>query len=175
MIDEYSFTASGTTEPVTLDEAKAFLKVDYNDSDDLIKDLITSAREMIEEYCSVSMVTHTVSAVGHGTIEEQLRFYPVTSGTIAMTDENSNTITGFERWGDKKPYIVYYGSDALRYTITYDTTEIGNKSLNIALMHYVKWMYENAELARTSTGFTSFITDKSQIDAVRIMDQFRLL
>lgn len=175
MIDEIQITASGSTEPVTLKEAKAFLKVDYNDSDDLIKDLITAAREQIESYCSVSLITHTVKVFGSGFIQCQLPYYPVDSSSIVLTDENSNTITGFERLGDKKAYVEYNGSEAIRYTFTYNTTAISNKSLLIALMHYVKWMWDNSDMARTSVGFTSFITDKMNLDAKNIMDQFRLL
>jgi hypothetical protein len=43
-------------EPVSLDEAKAFLRVTSTSEDDLITELITAAREWCEEYCRRSFI-----------------------------------------------------------------------------------------------------------------------
>ena len=45
------------TEPVTLDYAKTFLRVDTDDDDALISDLITSARLRIEQMIGGSLIT----------------------------------------------------------------------------------------------------------------------
>jgi hypothetical protein len=50
-----------TTEPVTLAEAKTWMKVDYNDDDDLITSMITAAREDIEQELSLKLVPSTAS------------------------------------------------------------------------------------------------------------------
>lgn len=39
-------------EPVTLAEAKAYCRIDFNDDDTIIPRLITSTRERLEKYCS---------------------------------------------------------------------------------------------------------------------------
>ena len=174
MIDDIKITASGTTEPVTTAEAKAFLKVDYTDSDDLIDDLISSAREFIESYCEVSLVNHSVEVESSGKVEFQLPYYPVDSSTIAVVDENSASVS-FTRLGDEKPYIYFTGASNERYTISYDTTANTDTSLKVAVLHLVKWLFDNSEMARSNVGFTSFITDKMNIDAMRIMDNYRLM
>lgn len=43
-------------EPVTLAEAKAFLRVDHDDEDALIQTLITSARTRLEAYLNIAMI-----------------------------------------------------------------------------------------------------------------------
>lgn len=48
---------SARLEPVSLSSAKAFLRVDHEDEDELITDLIQSARERIEVYLSTSLIT----------------------------------------------------------------------------------------------------------------------
>jgi uncharacterized phiE125 gp8 family phage protein len=50
-----------TTEPVTLAEAKTWMKVDYTDDDDLITSMITGAREDIEQELHLKLVPSTAS------------------------------------------------------------------------------------------------------------------
>ena len=48
------------SEPITLTEAKNFLRVDHSDDDTLISALITAARQMCEQYTRRILVTTTV-------------------------------------------------------------------------------------------------------------------
>ena len=48
------------SEPITLTEAKNFLRVDHSDDDTLISALITASRQMCEEYTRRILVTTTV-------------------------------------------------------------------------------------------------------------------
>lgn len=43
-------------EPIDVDEAKAFLRVEIEDDDDLIESLITTARKHVEDYCGRSLI-----------------------------------------------------------------------------------------------------------------------
>ena len=49
--------AAPLTEPITLDYAKTFLRVDNDDEDQLINDLIVSARLRIETMIGGSLIT----------------------------------------------------------------------------------------------------------------------
>lgn len=55
----YRLTVAPTTEPVSLSDAKAFLKVDTSDEDALITALIGTARRMCEEFTKRAFITQT--------------------------------------------------------------------------------------------------------------------
>jgi hypothetical protein len=49
------------TEPVILDEAKAWLQIDFSDHDALLTSLITGARQSIEKWLNLALVDKTVT------------------------------------------------------------------------------------------------------------------
>lgn len=48
-----------TEEPVTVEEAKLYTRVDLDDDDDLFEMFITAARLHVEQYCNLALVTQT--------------------------------------------------------------------------------------------------------------------
>ena len=56
----FDIVTAAASEPITLAEAKNFLRVDHTDDDDLISALITAARSMCEEYTRRILVTTTI-------------------------------------------------------------------------------------------------------------------
>jgi len=56
----YSIVTPAASEPITLTEAKNFLRVDVSDDDALITALISAAREMCESYTRRILVTTTI-------------------------------------------------------------------------------------------------------------------
>ena len=56
----YSVVTPAASEPITLTEAKNFLRVDGSDDDVLIGALISAAREMCEQYTRRILVTTTI-------------------------------------------------------------------------------------------------------------------
>lgn len=63
MIVSYTTTSGPDFEPVTLDEMKLALKVDTADDDDLISEMISSAREWIEDHTGQRIMKQTVVVV----------------------------------------------------------------------------------------------------------------
>jgi hypothetical protein len=55
------FTEEAETEPVTLTEAKAYIRVGYDTEDTYITSLITAARQWVESMAGVSVIKRTVS------------------------------------------------------------------------------------------------------------------
>lgn len=53
-------TSAPDTEPVTLTEAKAWLKVDHSDEDNLISSLIAAARHNVEQYTGIKLYTQAI-------------------------------------------------------------------------------------------------------------------
>lgn len=85
-----------TTSPaiVTLDEVKADSKIDFNDEDAYITELISLCQGHIEQYCGVSCATRTVQAIlcnHQGLIE--IPFGPIQTIT-SIVDENGNDLSG---------------------------------------------------------------------------------
>lgn len=56
----FDIVTAAASEPITLTEAKNFLRVDHSDDDALITALITAARQMCEEYTRRILVTTTI-------------------------------------------------------------------------------------------------------------------
>ena len=53
------------SEPITLSEAKNYLRVDYSEDDALITALITSARVRLEQYAGVAMTERTLQVIAY--------------------------------------------------------------------------------------------------------------
>jgi len=68
------------TEPITLVEAKNYLRVDYNEDDDLIEALITSSRVRLEQYAGVAMTPRTLQVIAYVDELIELPYCPI--GTI---------------------------------------------------------------------------------------------
>jgi uncharacterized phiE125 gp8 family phage protein len=65
MRGHYKVTTAPTTEPVTLAEAKAHLRVDFTDDDTLIEALIGAARAAAEEFTNRALMAQTITQVLH--------------------------------------------------------------------------------------------------------------
>lgn len=59
----YKVTVAPTIEPVTVDDAKRHLRVDWPDDDAYIADLITAARQWCENGLRRALITQTIQAI----------------------------------------------------------------------------------------------------------------
>lgn len=66
-------------EPITLAEAKAFLRVDYDDEDALIQTLIASARDRLETHLNITMISRSMRWSGSSGEAVKLPRWPVIS------------------------------------------------------------------------------------------------
>lgn len=82
-------------EPVSLDEVKRALIIDITNTtdDDLLTDLITSCRRMVENSCNISIVSKTVTFTADLSKEWELPYGPVT-GLQAVTTRQGNEGSG---------------------------------------------------------------------------------
>ena len=76
--------ADGYAEPVTLDDVKANIVVDFTDLDDLITKWITSERQRCEKVLGLSLVNTDIKALyrAHGNCKHRYQLYygPITTG-----------------------------------------------------------------------------------------------
>lgn len=89
-------TAAPAAEPITLDEAKAALRVDFPDDDDVIASYITAATEHLDGWAGVlgrCLVTQTWRFDYDGFDDLALGLAPVQSVTVSYIDNDGATQT----------------------------------------------------------------------------------
>jgi uncharacterized phiE125 gp8 family phage protein len=138
------------TEPITLAEAKNYLRVDYSEDDALIEALITSARVRLEQYAGVAMTQRNLQVVAFMTEFIELPYVPI--GTLLSVEywNNSEWIELSE--GDynilgvntMKVYAVAYGEGEYRFTYTCGYCD-ATPSMRTAVFKMLADLYEYRE------------------------------
>lgn len=84
-----------TSEPVTLEEAKAFARIDHAVEDSLMSNLIISARQMAEQYLHMSLLPQQHEALMMLDWEQsiELPYGPISVIDSVATLDANNTIT----------------------------------------------------------------------------------
>lgn len=137
----FDIVTDAASEPITLTEAKNFLRVDHSDDDTLISALITASRQLCEEYTRRILVTTTIDEYfdqfprnswnGHSNILYLSRG-PVTSVTsVKYVDE-----IGSEQTIASSLYVVDSISEPARIQST-DGWTTGAGVVNQLIVRYV--------------------------------------
>lgn len=163
---------SGTiTEPVTLQEMKDYMRtggfVDVDEStsdnisggdfdDDLITEMITACRELMEEKAGISLVSHTWEAVITNQCGMQEIPYGPVQTIVSLFDCEETEITSdnYKIVGNKWKYLKSpcYKNMVLTYTAGWVVLP---KSIKLDLMRLVAYMYENRGDDPTIAAFAS--------------------
>ena len=162
----WQITVEPSTEPITLVEAKAHLRVDFSDEDDYIDTLIVSARRYCEAYCNRVFITQTWRQnLSEWVNPIQLKVNPVISVTSLKyydTDEAQQTITdnanNYQKDLNSDVAKIYEGLvntfPAIGSTINpieiitvcgYGAASDVPDDIKHAIKLMVSWMYENRE------------------------------
>jgi hypothetical protein len=94
-----------TVEPITLDEAKAYMKVDYTDEDTLIGIIISAVREEVEEFTGLSLAINTIE-VFDDEIQEEIRLPYPAHDEILELKLNGVVSTDYTKTGMNQ-FVVY--------------------------------------------------------------------
>jgi len=132
-----------TTEPVTLQEAKDYMRISSNAEDDLIEELITSARERIEKFTGLSLGEKTLKAYWfYFHIPAEIPYGPVTA-INSVVDDNDVELEYTAR-GLQYKTLEAYSTQGL--TIEYEAGfAVAPKGLKLAILKQVSTDYENRE------------------------------
>lgn len=134
---------SVTTEPVTLEQAKGWLKMEsISDDNDIISALITNARDWIERYCGITLVQRDLSATVEIKNRIELPLGPVDKSTIVVTDSKGNPVDSPALTGSGIGFILMtgYGQFTIDYTAGYESIP---PALILAMKQYITYAYEH--------------------------------
>lgn len=154
-----------TTEPVTLQEAKNYCKVSNGVDDDLILELITSARERLEKYTGIAFgVKELVCYFKSVDTPFEVPYGPYPEIDEVVNDEEDEvtyTLQGFN-------FITMTANSSAGLKITYTTGyEELPKGLKLAILKQVFTDYENRENYAYSS------VNELSSDAMRTADPFK--
>lgn len=137
-----SFSDEGA-EPVTLQEAKDWCRIDVSDDDALITSLIKAARIICENHANLSFINRTVSAkIKNGLGGFIAPYGPVVSITSAK-DSDDTDIADFDFDN------AYPGRITIVYEAGYETLP---QNLKTAVLNQVAFLYENRGDIRLQSG-----------------------
>lgn len=82
----------GAQEPVTLDELRSFLAIDFEDHDPLLENCLLSAREEVEGYTGLTLVDSNYT-VRWATLTERPLPYPPVKSITSIQDKDNIDLT----------------------------------------------------------------------------------
>ena len=156
-----------STEPITLAEAKNYMRITNNVDDALITSQITAARELAENYISRDILPRTRQVFFAQVTEPfQLPNAPVDPASISMTVEEV-AFTDFEVKGFNNPTVVmnYQLVSAGQYEVIvardvlvdYTTLGINDANIKQGVLAAVAFLYYGRD-AKMATNYTSFLS-----------------
>lgn len=130
-----------TVEPVTLEEAKAHLRVDHDADDGLIGSLITAAREAVERYTGLALAAATYRWASEGCAPYSLPLWPADVVAVSSV-RNGERIDSLDYQFDADRSLVSgrFG-EAVRVEFTTDPGPVP-ESLKAAIKLRVEAMYD---------------------------------
>jgi Phage QLRG family, putative DNA packaging. len=147
LLDQPIFTAEGD-EPVILADAKEYLKIDVDEDNALLMELITAARQMCEGYLNMSLIERTVSVwIRAGLGEMPLPYGPIRDiDSLVITNLNDEAVTvtsGYNIKYDVFPVIGNYTCDVKAvYDAGYESGTLPLRFKN-GILQQLAWLYAN--------------------------------
>lgn len=141
-------------EPVTVDEAKDFCKIelDYTNDNDLIVAFITTARQMCEAFTNTGFIEREVRAVlNNGNGNNYLPYGPI--GAVTEVKDAGEVITSdaYSVTGEKWKRIEYPCSPLLTVTYTGGYAELPAQ-LKTGLLNAIYYLYDNRSVGVDNIG-----------------------
>jgi hypothetical protein len=162
-----SVSESSPTEPVSLIEAKAWLQIDFTDHDDLLTDMLLSAREDIEAELNWKLVEASVVVYVDTTKDETVNVLPHTFN-LSHVDSNSLVVSGLEDGETDEVLTVdddYYFNGSLKlgegsFKLEYDIVPVVPNSIKEAIKMLVAYRYNNRGDQDKQNGFPADVEAK---------------
>ena len=168
IIRDVTTTVEPVSEPITLAQAKNYLKVDFDDDNDLITSLIASARVRLEKYAGVAMSARTLQVVAYVDEFIELPYAPLNNiekveywdnGTWVEMSIGDYYILGTTY---KKIYMVANNRMEYRFTYTCGYTTIPQPMIT-ALYKLIADLYDYRESSVEDSKPNSNITSAYEL------------
>lgn len=171
-VDNSVVSVTGTTEPVTLAEAKNYLRINNTQDDDLITGLITNARTDAERYLNSDILAKQRRT--HLTFyEDPINLYYAPIATVDSVTVEGQTLTVDDEYtvdGLNNPLVCLMNTAAEDVQITYTTAgittlaEVPNDSIKWGVLALLAWKYyhRGAEEKGIMTNWKSWLSPYKQ-------------
>lgn len=144
---DYSATVTGL-EPLTIDTVKNYLKIDFDEDDLLLTDMITAAREQAEQITGLSLVEKTIVLFDD---DYELNYelpFPEHNEVTSVKLDGTESLSSTQVIGNKVKKLILpatYTADATGggLEVTYTTTGACPEAVKIALLKNIVEWYEN--------------------------------
>jgi uncharacterized phiE125 gp8 family phage protein len=143
-------SAGSVVEPVSLDEAKVWLQIDFTDHDLLLTSMITGAREDIEQELNLKLVDSTASFYADTTKNgEEVNVFPyafsmgqVSGVVVKLLEDGETDLTQIE---DSDYYLngTLKINGAQRSKVEYTITPVVPTAIKEAIKMLVAYRYNN--------------------------------
>jgi uncharacterized phiE125 gp8 family phage protein len=168
IIRDVTTTVEPVSEPITLAQAKNYLKVDFDDDNDLITSLIASARVRLEKYAGVAMSARTLQVVAYVDEFIELPYAPLNNITKVEYWDNGSwvemSVGDYYILGTtyKKIYMVANNRMEYRFTYTCGYTTIPQPMIT-ALYKLIADLYDYRESSVEDSKPNSNITSAYEL------------
>lgn len=142
---DVQFNETSVTEPVTLEEAKNFCKIDIDTDDILLEAIITSAREMCEDFTNIGFVEHEIVATVNNPNGNILLPYGPIIEVTEVKNKDGDILEAddeYEISGNLFKSLKTPKEEGLEITYTsgYETLP---ERLKLALLNTIYYLYDN--------------------------------
>ena len=176
---ESTFSSVGT-EPITLAEAKAHLRISNTQEDTMVTRMITSAREWAERYCNRSFIDKTVTQYVSEPDQEtefDLIHVPVASITSVKRIDKEGTETalvlnsGYWKIGNTEPTIrvtrVFSTDNSYSYQFVYTTSASCPGPAKEAILNILAEMWEVRSSSNDQGRVVSYFNAQKMLNPYR--------
>ena len=157
-----------STEPITLEEAKNYLRIGNNADDTLITSQISAARELAENYLSRDILPRSRQVFFNRVTEPfTLPYAPINTAVDITVTVDGDAYTEFEVKGFDNPTVVinyqieengdYYVIDTRDVLVSYTTSGINDASIKQGILACIAYLYYGRD-AKMATNYTSFLS-----------------
>jgi hypothetical protein len=149
-MSSFKITSKATIQPISLEEAKAQLRVDHDDEDSLIQIYIDAARQHAERFTGLSFAAQTIQ---YSYTEKETNF-SLPLSPVAEIVSVTDGVDDVEYTSDiiSSPATISIDTSIDRVVVTYKTDESAfEQDINLAMLLLINHMYDNRGMVESMT------------------------